>query len=306
LIPNFERFVGIDWSGARGLGQSGIQVAELNRGEAGPVLRCPKDGILWSRPQILKYLHTLIGRPTLVGVDFAFSVPWPNDNQLFSAGPAISDAKSLWKYVEHICQADDLYMYGGSVWKSEASAFRPYIHHYATRHFGEFYRRNMLRRTEMASPGKPISVYHMTGVQVGASSFSGMRLLNALRDMDMEKYAVWPFDDISDASLVVVEIYPSFFYRRNKFDRARLSRLRKSKIDEFFDYREDVLNSYGTVSSESDRVPSVDAADAMISCAALAEIARDENCFGLPASKKALIQREGWIFGVPFESGMKS
>ena len=303
MIPNFERFVGIDWSGAKGLGQKGIQVAEFNRGEAGPVLKRPKNVNLWSRPHVLEYLHTLSDRPTLVGFDFAFSVPWPDSNQLFSLGPAISDAKSLWKYVEQVCQADDLYLYAGSVWKSQASAFRPYIRHYATGHFGESYRRDRLRRTEFECSGKPISVYHMTGVQVGASSFSGMRLLSSFRDLDIEKSAVWPFDDISDANLVLVEIYPSLFYHRNSFDRARLSRLRKSEIDEFFNYREDVLKSYGAISNKFDLVPSVDAADAMISSAALAEISKDESLFGMPANRKALMRREGWIFGVPLENG---
>lgn len=125
LIPNFERFVGIDWSGARGLGQKGIQVAEFNRGEAGPTLKHPKRGNLWSRPHVLEYLQTLLDRPTLVGFDFAFSVPWPDGNQLFGSGPAISDAQSLWEYVEDICKTDDLHMYAGSIWKSSTSAFDP-------------------------------------------------------------------------------------------------------------------------------------------------------------------------------------
>lgn len=306
MIPNFERFVGIDWSGARGSGQKGIQVAEFNRGEAGPVLKRPKIGDLWSRPHVLEYLQTLLDRPTLVGFDFAFSVPWPDGNQLFGSGPAISDAQSLWEYVEDICKTDDLHMYAGSIWKSSTSAFRPYISHHATGHIGEFYRRDSLRRTEIECPGAPISVYHMTGVQVGASSFSGMRLLNSIRDMNIEASAVWPFDDIGDAGLVLVEVYPSFFYRRNGFDRAYLSRLRKDKIDKFSDYREGVLKSYGAVSNKVDRLPSVDAADAMIASAALAEISRDQNSFGVPASKKALMRREGWIFGVPVESGKKS
>jgi hypothetical protein len=306
VIPQFERFVGIDWSGARGLGLSGIQVAEFNRGESGPKLKRPQNSDLWCRPRILEYLHTLIDRPTLVGFDFAFSVPWPDSGKLFSSGPAISDVKSLWKYVENLCQANDQHMYAGSVWKSEASAFRPYIHSYATQHCGELYRRDRLRRTKLECFGSPISVYHMTGVQVGASSFSGMRTLNSLRDRNVKNFAVWPFDDICDANLVLVEIYPSFFYHRNRFDRARLSRLRKPKIDQFFDYRETVLKSYGAASDEVDRVSSVDAADAMISAAALAEISQDGSSFDLPSDRKALMQREGWIFGVPIESGKTS
>jgi hypothetical protein len=303
VIPQFERFVGIDWSGAKGFGQTGIQVAEFNRGESGPRLKRPQNGSLWCRSGILEYLHTLLDRPTLVGLDFAFSVPWPDADELFGAGPAISNIRSLWRYVELLCQADNPHMYAGNVWKSEASAFRPYIRHYATRHCGELYRRNRLRQTELECFGAPISVYHMTGVQVGASSFSGMRMLNSLRDQNTDNFAIWPFDDVGDANLVLVEIYPSLFYHRKGFDRARLSRSRKLGLDRFFEYRESVLKSYQSVSEEVDHVPSVDAADAMISAAALAEISKNGGSFDLPINRKALMQREGWIFGVPIENG---
>jgi hypothetical protein len=301
-VREFRRFVGIDWSGAEGRTQRGIQVAEFDPREVGPRIKPPPRGSAWSRQGVLEYLETLEDA-TLVGMDFGFSLPWPHEGALFGSTPDITNVASLWKYVELLC-CEEKDFYAGAIWKSDASEFRKYIHHHATSYRGKLYDRSRLRQCELQSKLRPISIYHMSGAQVGAGSFSGMRILNAIKARNGVDVAIWPFDLISRQSVVIVEIYPSLFYLEKGFRRRRLNK--GLNDDEFFAYRDAVLRSYGAVAIESDRVRSVDSVDAVVSAAVLATGSRDLTNFDLPSNRKALMQREGWIFGVPIENGKTS
>ncbi|MGA7805343.1 hypothetical protein, partial [Bradyrhizobium sp.] len=250
---------------------------------------------------VLDYLEALpVG--TLVGIDFGFSLPWAEQGALFVDVPHIVDAASLWSHVDMLCREDPDF-YAGAVWQSDASAFRRYIHHHASGHRGEFYDRSRLRQCERQSGARPISIYHMTGTQVGAGSFAGMRILNAIKAKNRPDIAIWPFDSIGRQTVVIVEIYPSLFYVKKNFRRADLNK--RLKDDQFFAYRDAVLQSYGADAGESG-VRSVDGVDALVSAAALAAEAANTGSFDLPSDRKALMQREGWIFGVPVQNGMTS
>jgi hypothetical protein len=302
----FHRFVGIDWSGAEGRTQRGIRVAEFDPREGGPRIKPPPTENAWSRSDVLEYLEAL-EEPTLVGMDFGFSLPWPHEGALFNSAPEIMEVTSLWKYIELLC-CEEKHFYAGAIWKSDSSKFREYIHHHATGYRGILYNRLHLRQCEreceLQSSLRPISIYHMSGAQVGAGSFSGMRILNEIKRRDSVNIAIWPFDPISSQSVVIVEIYPSLFYVKKGFRRSFLNK--RISDDQFFGYRDAVLRSYGAVAIESDRVRSVDSVDAMVSAAALASGSKELTNFDLPCNRKALMQREGWIFGVSIESGRKS
>ncbi len=288
-MTGFERFVAIDWSGAQGPRHASIQIAEIEGGSSECRLVAPTTGGRWSRPEVIDYIVKLDDKPTLVGIDFAFSVPW--DNELL--GPRqIDDVRALWAFVDRLCE-QTAHLYAGPVWTKEQSPFRPYILH--TKYRGEHYRRSYRRKVDDVE-GKAISIYHMIGAQVGAGSFSGMRLLHKIATDYGKSIAIWPFDAIGEAKTAVVEIYPSFFYRKANVERPRRLDLRASNYDAL----DEALSFYGGRRRCDIVCRSVDQADALVSAAALRKLA-NSAAFVYPECE-GFDRREGWIFGVPAPS----
>ena len=295
---DFERFVGIDWSGAKECSNRGIQVAEFFRGTSHPKLVAPIANSYWTRSAVLKYIRSLDDRPTLIGLDFAFSVPWPEE-----AGPLrVPDQKlrnvhDLWERVERICEGESNDLFAGPVWLSHHSPFRPFIYHYHSKHKGDLYCRERLRITEKMAPRRPISIYHMAGAQVGQGSFAGMRLLHALCEGDVD-VAVWPFHRVDDARVTIVEVYPSLFYSQARQRRPR----KKDKDEVFFESVRKTLMHFDIRDGHQECSHSVDKADAIVTAAALSSIVSHPNAFMVPDGLMNEAMREGWIFGVPFGS----
>jgi hypothetical protein len=289
-MNKFQRFVGIDWSGASGARQAGIQVAEIELGWLAPRLVAAPGGGNWSRTAVMNYLLQADERPTLFGIDCAFSVPWGDAEDLFGSN-GLSDVKQLWALVDAVCSGAPGF-YAGPIWSTDQSPFRPYIYHPASGR-GDRYRRDRLRYVEQRAGGA-ISVYHMVGPQVGAGSFAGMRMLHAISKAAGRAVAIWPFDSIERARHVVAEIYPSFFYRKAGARRPRQADLRASNcgaLDRalaFYDIGYDLGRS---------GCSSVDQSDALISAAALRTIACRGGLF--PPEALRSDPREGWIFGIP-------
>jgi hypothetical protein len=286
-MTGFARFVAIDWSGARGERQAGIQVALAEAGNRDCRLVLPARGGHWSRAEILDYIAGLDDRPTVVGIDFAFSVPW--DDELVELA-RIGNVSELWALVERLCEGTE-HLYAGPVWTAQHSPFRPYIFHHQTKHKGTRYRRDNLRKVDEVE-GNAISIYHMSGTQVGAGSFSGMRMLHRFARHHSESIAIWPFDAVDGTKTTIVEIYPSFFYRKAGVRRPSRPDLQASNHDAldkalgFYDAR--LLNGLAC--------RSVDQADALVAAAALRKLA-DGAALADPESR-GFDRREGWIFGV--------
>ncbi len=285
----FQRFVGIDWSGAKGATQAGIQVAELDVDSLFPRLRCAPNGRSWARLDVMDYIGQLKDKPTLVGIDFCFSVPWDKSHAFT---PQVNDVRSLWALVDSLCVGTP-HLYAGPVWTAADSPFRPYIFHYQnqTKYKGERYDRKNWRGVEKLE-GNAISVYHMAGPQVGAGSFSGMRLLHQITKLYGKTIAIWPFDQIDGDKTVVVEIYPSFFYRKAAARRPTSNDLKRSNYAEV----EKTLAYYGAKRPE-EVCRTVDQADALIAAAALKKLSNDPG-FQTPVGPNFDV-REGWIFGFP-------
>jgi hypothetical protein len=301
----FERFIGIDWSGAEGERQSGIQVFEVSDKTKSPERRPTLNGgKCWSRWDVLKFIDSLSGCRILVGLDFAFSVPW--DSSLGCLPPCLSQlqgAHGLWKLIDHFCK-DIPHLYGGPIWRAEASPFRPFIKFWSKEkeYEREIREASLLRRTERfagnydlmkKSRVRPISVYRMAGPQVGAGSFAGMRMLHALASTRSD-IAIWPFDSIDKATVVVLEIYPALFYAL-----ARQKRPTKDKIKSG-DHRQvvrQVLEFCG-VNYNVDIPSVVDAIDAMVAAAGIYFLSRRSENFRIAHDE--ISAKEGWIFGVPF------
>jgi hypothetical protein len=220
-------------------------------------------------------------------LDFAFSVPWqescgrPNE---------VMDTKALWALVDRLCISAP-HMYAGPIWTSPKSPFLPYILH-STSGRGDFYDHRNLRMVEQLE-GRAISIYHMVGVQVGAGSFAGMRMLHQISQSHAAKIAIWPFDEVDGTKTAIVEIYPSSFYRKagsRRPSKEELTRCDFEQIDRTLEY-------YGCKRSTDTVCRSVDQADALISAAALRSTA-GSGAFKFPDGHTFEL-REGWIFGVP-------
>ena len=289
---SFSRFVGIDWSGAKGARQAGIQVAEIVIGANSPRLIDPPSGGKWSRTDVMDYIGRLGDKPTLVGIDFTFSIPWDGSIELFGRD-RVEDVRALWALIDHLCDASP-HLYAGPVWTAPGSPFRPYVFHHRSGHRGARYDRKNLREVDRRE-GNAISIYHMVGPQVGAGSFAGMRMLHQLTARHGDSISIWPFDAFDDSKTTIVEIYPSSFYRRAGAKRPTNADLAGAKHDGI-----DAVLSYFGADRHTVTCRSVDQADALISAAALRCLAACPTAFENPEIRNFDV-REGWIFGVPFD-----
>jgi hypothetical protein len=297
----FDRFVGIDWSGAEGEHQSGIRVAQISRDAKYLKLVQPGSSRNWSRRGVLDFINSLTDRRTLVGLDFAFSLPWTVGSGCL---PAFFDelrkARDLWAFVDDVCKVEPFF-YAGPIWLSESSPFCPFIKFWSRerQYEGTLFKGGLLRKTEMAAREvglQPKSVYRMTGPQVGAGSFAGMRVLHAVAKAKNVDIAIWPFDAIENAKVVIAEIYPAVFYQ--KAGQVRPTK-RQFKTGAHAEIATDVLDFF-EVRYEGGIPASIDAIDALISTAAICSLSQRTGLFSAP-DDSAISLKEGWIFGVPFK-----
>ena len=179
----FSRFVGIDWSGAKGVRHPSVQVALCEAGDAPPQLVLPPSGV-WSRAGVLDWLGGLSG-DVLVGMDAGFG---------FAAVPSFTQpARGLWAEVETVCAGEaDLGAHGfiehrrDAFWLGAAD--------------GPRHLRAHLRVTEQvykqSGLGVPTSNFVLLGAsQVGKATLTAMRLLHRLQ------WPVWPFDPLTERGL---------------------------------------------------------------------------------------------------------
>lgn len=299
-MVKFDRFVGIDWSGAEGEYQSGIQVAECRHDARSPQLVKPPDkNKKWSRQNVLQYIVSLKGR-ALVGLDFAFSIPWPSIRDLVPAGlQGMDQAHRLWAFVDDFCRSEPFF-HAGPIWRSKSSPFRPFIKHFRSlddKYEGVCFNGGLLRRTEKEAKLaglQPKSIYRMVAHQVGHGSFAGMRVLHALRGAPTRRIAVWPFDDIEYADVVIAEIYPAVFYQKAGGRRPSNAQI-KSGV--YIEMVKDTLRAFGV--GRADGIPnSVDSIDAIVTAAALRAMSRIMPPFRIPVAHADEAAREGWIFGI--------
>jgi hypothetical protein len=268
----FTRFVGIDWSGAKGQRHPSIQIAVCAAGHAPPQLVLPPSGV-WSRLAALDWLAGLSG-DVLVGMDAGFG---------FAAVPPFTQpARSLWAEVEDVCRhEEDLGGHGFIQHRREAfwlgAADGP-------RHL-----RAHLRVTEQvykdSGLGMPTSNFVLLGAsQVGKATLTAMRLLHRLY------WPVWPFDPLPDNGPVIMEIYAQAFARLAGF-RGKLRDVESLNL---------ALGRHGS----QPLPPSFPASfpdhvgDAILTAAGLRAIAHQPHWWQPAAMTPHIAVTEGWTFGV--------
>ena len=294
----FRGFVGIDWSGARGPRQPGIQVARARAGRAAPQTILPPDARHWGRDAVRDWLlaeaeASAAGSPLLVGIDFAFAHPFIDEGAYY---PGLADAPrdpaALWARVEAE-SADDAHLYGGAMFAAPQLA----DYYLSPRNHGAPLYRSRRRLTELAardSARAPSPTFKAIGADnVATGSMAGMRLIHALRAALGPRLAVWPFDDVTPLdrlAMVMVEIFPSYYFHRAGFNPAKNA----AADPAFMNGALAAYDSRGVGQDFAPRGADADEADAIISAAALRWFAGQGASWTAP-SAAAL---EGWIFGV--------
>lgn len=285
-MPAFERFIAIDWSGARAWPsyRHKLQLAVADCGDGPPRLVAPARG--WTRQGLLDHLLALLadGVPTLVGFDFSFAPPFDPDHGYLPGSATPQGARAFWAFVDSHCVDPDL---GAASFLEQA--FRP--HFYLGRADGPKAPYMRLRACERAfnaaGGGKPSSVFDAIGAaQVAKGSFSGMRLLHRLGAV----HPVWPFDPLEAGRSTVVEIYCRAFIRHAGARGLKLRTLDGLNI---------ALAAFG-----SQPLPALDGltddkTDALVSAAGLRALAGQEALWRPAGLTPAIACTEGWTFAVP-------
>ncbi len=268
----FSRFVGIDWSGAKGVRHPSVQVAVCEAGDAPPQLVLPPSGV-WSRAGVLDWLGGLSG-DVLVGMDAGFG---------FAAVPSFTQpARGLWAEVETVCAGEaDLGAHGfiehrrDAFWLGAAD--------------GPRHLRAHLRVTEQvykqSGLGVPTSNFVLLGAsQVGKATLTAMRLLHRLQ------WPVWPFDPLTECGPVILEIYAQAFARLGGF-RGKLRDVESLNI---------ALARHGSLPMPA-AFPATfpdHVGDALITAAGLRAIVDQPHWWQPAALTPAIAVTEGWTFGV--------
>jgi hypothetical protein len=205
MAPRFDRYVGIDYSGAQTPTSSldGLRVFVADAASA-PTAAAPPPTAKkhWTRRALAQWLVArLRGRErVLVGIDHAFSFPlaYFEKHRLPYDWPAfLDDFQRHWP-------TDDDHTYVDFVREGECGDG-------AARSGDSRWRRLTERRVR-----GPKSVFHFdVPGSVAKSTHAGLPWLRYLRREAGDRVHWWPFDgwDIPDGKSAVVEIYPSLWSR---------------------------------------------------------------------------------------------
>jgi hypothetical protein len=283
VIPRFESFVAIDWSGAKGKRHKGIAIAEA-RGSAAPRLVRPDHA--WSRTEVLHWLLERAAKePILFGFDFSFAPPIVERGEYLPGEPGVpKSTREFWAYVDARSDDEDL----------GAASFLEQAHR---RHFyfgiadgvkaGFMHFRQCDARLNAQGGRKTASAYDAIGAaQVAKASFSGMRLLHQLAG----KVPIWPMDPIPASGSAVVEIYSRIFLRRAGMSGAKLRSRAALNL---------ALDGLGSPPARLRFELNDHQTDALVTAAGMRALYRDEpRALAPDGLTPDIALSEGWTFGV--------
>jgi hypothetical protein len=298
MAMQFERFIGIDWSGAATRSGQRIYVAEAHRQggritlhsvvrardrsaveaylRGGPLEHAPawED---WPGPGPLDRRSRRV-----VAMDFAFGFP-----AAFEHPEAAAD----WSWRDLTSWAASVDTQNGTIETVRQAIERnPEVARQFRLHGGGSARMH-LRLTDRHATNRAESVFHLIGPsQVGLGSITGIAMLDRLRDV--EGLAVWPFDppeQIDSAAAVMVEVFPRMWLDAG---------LRKNELPERV-RQFDAWRRWGVAFRADAELAAASSGDALDAAAAAIGAAR--SCKTLPGPDgipEEACRREGWIVGV--------
>lgn len=298
-MREFDHFLAIDWSGARGERHKGIALAIATGAGEAPVLVEPPTGG-FSRTDVLEILRDDLPANTLVGIDLGISLPF-NDCGAFFPGweESPSHAKKLWALIDEIC-TDDPHL-GAHSFVNHPEAQR-YFRHGKGDEGDRFHlpeaisREGRFREAEIAQwrqKCRPVSNFNLVGAaQVGKSSLTGMRMLHQLRG----HLPVWPMDPIPDRRIkqggsLLVEIYTGLA-SREAADRSGS----RTKLLTYADLNA-ALTALGSPPLDKEGEVDDHSSDALLTAAWLRKAASEPDRWEPRALTAEIAWTEGWTFG---------
>jgi hypothetical protein len=276
----FDRFVGIDWSGAKGVRHRGIAVAVCEGGERAPRLVPPPSPAGWARGEVADFLEALPGR-VLAGFDFSFAPPFVARGAYLPGLATADNGPGFWAHVDALSEDAD---YGAAGFMGGAA--RP--HFWMGAADGPKAEFLHWRVCELAfnagGGGKAATLFDCVGAaQVAKASFAGMRVLNRLRG----GYAVWPFD--LPGPRTVVEIYGRAMLRHAG---GRGLKIRdRAALDA-------ALEALGSAPFGGGQALNDNQTDALVTAAALRRLAPEAGWWTPDGLTPAIARTEGWTFGI--------
>jgi hypothetical protein len=281
--PDFESFVAIDWSGAKGKRHKGIAIAEA-RGDAPP--RLIRPGHVWSREEVLKWLlRRAETEPTLFGFDFSFAPPFIERGEYLPGESGVPrTAREFWTYVDSRSADEDL----------GAASFLEHAHrnHF---YFGiadgvkaDFMHFRLCDQQLNRQGGrKTASAFDAIGAaQVAKASFSGMRLLHRIDG----KIAIFPMDPVPEHGSVVAEIYTRIYLRRAGMPGSKLRT--REQLNE-------AMKGLGSRPVRLRFEPNDHQTDSLVTAAGMRQLARTEpKAFAPKGLTPEIARTEGWTFGI--------
>ena len=282
-VPDFESFVAIDWSGAKGRRHKGIAIAEA-RHDAPP--RLVRPGHIWSREEVLHWLlKRAEKKPTLFGFDFSFAPPIVERGEyLLGEAGVPKTAREFWAYVDAKSDDEDL----GAASFLEIAHRRHFYFGIADGVKAEFMHfRQCDARLNAQGGRKTASAYDAIGAaQVAKASFSGMRLLHRLDG----RVAIFPMDPIPEHASAVVEIYTRIYLRRAGMSGTKLRTREQLNA---------ALEGLGSRRVRLTFEPNDHQTDALVTAAGMRALAMQEpRAFEPEGLTPEIAQTEGWTFGV--------
>jgi len=282
-VRQFESYVAIDWSGAKGRRHKGIAVAEA-RGSAAP--RLIRPGHVWSREEVLAWLlKRAIEEPTLFGFDFSFAPPIVERGEYLPGEPDVpKTARKFWAYVDGKSDDEDL----GAASFLELAHRRHFYFGIADGVKSDFVRfRQCDARLNAQGGRKTASAYDAIGAaQVAKASFAGMRFLNRLDG----KVAIWPMDELPEHGSAVVEIYTRIYLRRAGMSGTKLRTFAALNL---------ALDGLGSPPVKLRFEPNDHQTDALVTAAGMRALALHEpRAFDPEGLTPEIARSEGWTFGV--------
>ena len=276
----FDSFVGIDWSGAKGVRHRGIAVALADAGDRAPrLVPAPHPGG-WARGEVAEFLEALPGR-VLAGFDFSFAPPYVARGAYLPGLETADEGPGFWAHVDALSDDPD---YGAAGFV--AGAARP--HFWMGAADGPKAEYLHWRVCELAfnagGGGKASTLFDCVGAaQVAKASLAGMRVLNRLRG----GYAVWPFDPPGPRT--VVEIYGRAMLRHAG---GRGLKIRdRAALDA-------ALAQLGSGPFGGDEALDDNRTDALVTAAALRQLSGDAHWWAPAGLTPEVARTEGWTFGI--------